>query len=91
MEMLHQSQLKASDMARLLALIAHTVQLYLMTDCPQLIFRRHNNPFTGPGVAYCQAMTANDLSQILLIEKNTANNPWSETQFIDSMSSMEWY
>ena len=58
-----------------------------MSDCPQLDLAQAQSPTLQAQGLHIASMTGDDLSQTLLIEKNTANNPWSETQFIDSMSS----
>ena len=57
-----------------------------MADCPQLNLSNVQNPALDALGLKVSNMTSDHLAEVFLIEKNTAKNPWSETQFADSIS-----
>ena len=58
-----------------------------MADCPQLDLSQAQNPALDALGLRVSNMTSDHLAEVVSIEKSTAKNPWSETQFVDSIAT----
>ena len=58
-----------------------------MADCPQLNLSKAQNPALKALGLKASKMTPDHLAEVVSIEKNTAKNPWTETQLSNSIAT----
>ena len=58
-----------------------------MADCPQLNLSKAQNPALEALGLKASKMTSDHLAEVVSIEKNTAKNPWTETQLANSIAT----